>query len=290
MRSLLAVPATNPRFLEKGARSGADAVFIDLEDAVVPELKGEARAKAIEAIGALDWGGRKLMVRVNDRSTAWCEADLIELAREASRLDAVILPKCETPDDVRSAEALLRTGEAGARRERPLGLFALVETARGVANAEAIAASSARTEGMIFGAGDYQLDLGVIEPLGPFTFAMARIANAARAYGLVPLDAPFFDIGDAAGMREACRLAQSLGFEGKMAIHPSQVEIANEVFAPTLSQIAWARDVLEAMDAAAAEGRGAARMKDGKMIDLVHIKIARKILERADRNATGGMK
>jgi malyl-CoA/(S)-citramalyl-CoA lyase len=282
VRSLLAVPATNPRFLEKGAQSPADAVFIDLEDAVVPELKAEGRGSAIEAIGKFDWGARTLMVRVNDRSTPWCEADLVELARGAPRLDSVILPKCESPEDVRAVEALLATGERSSQRKAPVRLYALVETARGVANVEAIAASSPRLAGLIFGAGDYQLDLGVLEPQGPFGFAMARIANAARAWGLTPLDAPYFDIGDAEGLRAACRLAQSFGFEGKMAIHPSQVEIANEVFAPTAAQIAWAREVLEAMDAAVSTGKGAARLKDGKMIDLVHIKIARKILERAD--------
>ena len=285
MRSLLAVPATNPRFLEKGAQSAADGVFIDLEDAVVPELKHEARARAIEAIAALDWGGRRLFVRVNDLATPWAEADLAELARRAPRLDGVILPKCETPDDARAADEILRTGEAASSRRAPLELFALVETARGVANCEAIAAACPRMAGMVFGAGDYQLDLGVLEPAGPFDFALARIANAARAWGLVPVDAPHFDIADTAGLRAACRHAQSLGFEGKMAIHPSQVEVANDVFAPTAAQIAWAREVLEAMDAAASQGKGAARMKDGRMVDLVHIKIARKILERADRNS-----
>lgn len=278
MRSLLAVPATNPRFLEKGAASEADGVFIDLEDAVVPDLKVDARAKALEAIGKLDWGKRVLLVRVNDRSTPWCEADLAELARGAARLDGVILPKCETPDDVLAAADLLRRGEAESKRAAPLRLHVLVETAKGVANAEAIAAASPRLAGMIFGAGDYQLDLGVLEPRGPFDFALARIANAARAYGLVPIDAPYFEIGNTEGMREAARHAQSLGYAGKMAIHPTQVAIANEVFAPTAAQFAWAREVLEAMEVAAAEGRGAARMKDGKMIDLVHIKIARRII------------
>lgn len=278
LRSLLAVPATNPRFLEKGAQSEADGVFIDLEDAVVPDLKVEGRAKAIEAIGKLDWGKRVLLVRVNDRSTPWCEDDLVELARGTSRLDGVILPKCETPDDVLAAADLLRKGEAESKHAGPLRLYVLVETAKGVANAEAIAAASPRLAGMIFGAGDYQLDLGVLEPRGPFDFALARIANAARAYGLAPIDAPYFEIGNAEGMREAARHAQSLGYAGKMAIHPTQVAIANEVFAPTAAQATWAREVLEAMDTAAAEGKGAARMKDGKMIDLVHIKIARRII------------
>ncbi len=278
LRSLLAVPATNPRFLEKGAASEADGVFIDLEDAVVPDLKVEGRAKAIEAIGQLDWGRRVLLARVNDRSTPWCEGDLTELARGTSRLDGVILPKCETPDDVLAAADLLRKGEGESKRDRPLRLYVLVETAKGVANSEAIAAASPRLAGMIFGAGDYQLDLGVLEPRGPFDFALARIANAARAYGLAPIDAPFFEIGNTEGMREAARHAQSLGFAGKMAIHPTQVAIANEVFAPTAAQVAWAREVLQAMEAAAAEGRGAARMNDGKMIDLVHIKIARRII------------
>lgn len=274
-RSLLAVPATNPRFLEKAAQSAADAVFIDLEDAVLPELKTEARGRAIEAIGAIDWGDRALGVRVNDLTTPWGLRDLVELAEGTKRLDFVILPKCETPKDVAAAEAALRRSD--------IRLATLIETAKGVANAEAIAACGERLMAMLFGPGDYALDLGVLDGHADTAFAWARIANACRAYGLAPIDGPYFDIANADGCRAECKRAAALGYEGKMAIHPSQVEIANEVFSPTQAQVAWAREVLDAMAAAGSRGSGAVKTKDGKMIDLVHIKIARKILERAER-------
>jgi malyl-CoA/(S)-citramalyl-CoA lyase len=285
LRSLLAVPATNPRFLEKGAQSDADAVFIDLEDAVIPSLKVEGRAKAIAAINTLDWGKRILCVRVNDLGTQWAASDLRELAA-CPRLDRVILPKCETPDDIATASELLHEGEVASKRTQPVAISALVETAKGVANAEAIAACRGRLGSMIFGSGDYQLDLGVLQAGNTFDFALARIANAARAYGLAPIDGPYFDIANPDGMRAASRHAASFGFEGKMAIHPTQVAIANEIFSPSAEQLAWAREVLEAMAAAGEAGHGAVKTKDGRMIDLVHIKIARKVIERAERNAT----
>lgn len=279
LRSLLAVPATNARFLEKASQSPADAIFIDLEDAVVPELKVEARAKAIEALRRLDWGRRVVAVRVNGLDTPWGARDIIELAESSARLDQVILPKCETPGDVHAAEAMLR---ANAR----IRLVPLVETAKGVASVEQIAAAGPRLSAMLFGSGDYQLDMGVLEQGGSWDFALARIANACRAHGLVPIDGPYFDISNPGGLRAACRRAAALGFEGKMAIHPSQVEVANEVFSPSADQVEWAREVLQAMAAAGEQGRGAVKTRDGKMIDLVHIKIARKVLERAQRIAT----
>jgi len=255
------------------AQSAADAVFIDLEDAVVPAQKDEARAKAIAAIDTLDWGKRRLAVRVNDLTTPWGIRDLLELAESTRRLDFVILPKCESPGDVATAE--------GALQGSDIRLAALVETAKGVANVEAIAAAGTRLTAVLFGPGDYALDLGVIGGEADTAFALARIANAARAYGLTPIDGPYFEIANPEGCRAACKRAAALGYEGKMAIHPSQVEIANESFSPSARELAWAREVLDAMAAAGSAGRGAVKTRDGKMIDLVHIKIARKILERA---------
>lgn len=283
-RSLLAVPATNERFIQKGAQSAADAVFIDLEDAVVPELKVGARANAIAAINGVDWGNHRLGVRVNDLTTPWGARDLIELAEAAPRLGFVILPKCDSPADVAAADAMLRGSQ--------IRIFALIESAKGVAHCEAIAAASPRMAALVFGPGDYSLDIGVIPdvPTGTagrdpiFEYALARVANAARAYGLDPIDGPYFEISNPDGLRESCRRAASLGFGGKMAIHPSQIEITNEVFSPSQQQVAWARNILEALAAAGEQGRGAVKTKDGKMIDLVHIKIARKVIERAERN------
>jgi malyl-CoA/(S)-citramalyl-CoA lyase len=296
VRSLLAVPANNARFVAKAAQSPADAVFLDLEDAVVPEAKVEARAAAIAAINATDWGERLVAVRVNDLASPWGERDIAEVAEACPRLDRVILPKCETAADVRAADAMLEAARRAARRDHPIRLYALVESAKGVVNAEEIAAADGCLAGIIFGPGDYALDLGV-PPVIPgaspgatgrdpiFEYALARIGNACRAYGLAPIDGPWMDIADTDGLRESCRRAAGLGYEGKMCIHPTQVEIANAAFSPTGEQLAWAREVLEAMAAAGSEGRGAVKTRDGKMIDLVHIKIARKVLARAEVNA-----
>ena len=287
--SLLAVPATSERFLEKSTQCAADAVFIDLEDAVPPGLKVEARGRAIAALNRLDWGNRIVSVRVNALDTEWGCRDILELAEACPRLDRVLLPKCETPGDVHAVEAMLHAAERTSKRERAVRIDALIETAKGVANVEAIAATGERLAALVFGSGDYSLDLGVVRKTlsnEPWGYALARIGNAARAHGLAAIDGPFSDIADSAGLRADAERAAALGFDGKMAIHPSQIDIANEVFSPSAEQVAWAREVLEAMAAGLAQGRGAVRDKQGAMIDLVHIKIARKIIERAERIAT----
>jgi malyl-CoA/(S)-citramalyl-CoA lyase len=305
-RSLLAVPATSPRFLEKAAAGPADAIFIDLEDAVVPSLKPKARADAIAALNRLDWGRRGVAVRVNGLSTSWGCRDILEVVEACPRLDYVLLPKCESPADVHAVEVMIRSAEAAASRERKAGIMGLIETARGVAHVEAIAQAGGRLNALVFGGGDYQLDLGSFQgsvgaPSADYVvltdddgrgarerhwndlwhFATARIANACRAFGLMPIDGPFSVIRDVEGLRAATKRAAALGFEGKMAIHPSQIETIHEVMTPTTGQIAWAHEVIEAMAAAEREGRGAVKDKNGEMIDLMHIKLANKLLERA---------
>jgi malyl-CoA/(S)-citramalyl-CoA lyase len=305
-RSLLAVPATSPRFLEKAAQGPADAIFIDLEDAVVPSLKPKARADAIVALNQLDWGERGVAVRVNGLSTSWGCLDILEVVEACPRLDYILLPKCESPADVHAIEVMIRSAEQAAPRQRKVGIAGLIETPRGVANVEAIAQAGGRLYALVFGGGDYQLDLGSFQgavgaPSADYVvltdddgrggrerhwndlwhFATARIANACRAFGLVPIDGPFSIIRDAEGLRAAVRRSGALGFEGKMAIHPSQIETIHAVLTPTAGQIAWANEVLEAMAAAAREGRGAVKDKNGDMIDLMHIKLANKLLERA---------
>jgi malyl-CoA/(S)-citramalyl-CoA lyase len=252
----------------------------------VPEAKVGARAAAIAAIDSTEWGGRLVAVRVNDLQTPWGERDIVEVAESCPRLDFLILPKCETPGDVRAVDAMLEATRRAARHERPIRVLALVETAKGVANAEAVAATGGCLAGMIFGPGDYALDLGVLDNPGPFDYALARIGNACRAYGLIPVDGPWMGISDPDGMRAACKRAGALGYEGKMCIHPTQVEVANAAFSPTAAQLDWAREVLDAMATAGEQGRGAVKTRDGTMLDLVHIKIARKLLARADSSAT----
>jgi malyl-CoA/(S)-citramalyl-CoA lyase len=305
-RSLLAVPATSPRFLEKAAAGPADTVFIDLEDAVVPSLKPKARADAIAALNQLDWGRRGVAVRVNGLSTSWGCRDILEVVEACPRLDYILLPKCESPGDVHAVEVMIRSAEAAVPRERKARIMGLIETARGVAGVEAIAQAGGRLNALVFGGGDYQLDLGSFQgavgaPSADYVvltdddgrgarerhwndlwhFATARIANACRAFGLLPIDGPFSIIKDVEGLRAATRRAAALGFEGKMAIHPSQIETIHEVMTPTTAQVAWANEVIEAMAAAEREGRGAVKDKNGEMIDLMHVKLANKLLERA---------
>jgi malyl-CoA/(S)-citramalyl-CoA lyase len=205
------------------------------------------------------------------------------------------------------------TGIESARpSDRRIGLEALIETALGLANVEAIAAAGERLEALIFGAGDFQLDMqifqrsvgapsskyAVLTDAGsgarerhwndPWHYALARVATACRANGLLPIDGPFSNIGDPDGFRAATERAAALGFEGKWAIHPSQIDVANEVFSPSAEQLAWAKDVLAALAAAGRQGKGAVKNKDGDMIDMAHVKMARALLSRAERIARQG--
>jgi malyl-CoA/(S)-citramalyl-CoA lyase len=308
LRSLLAVPATSARFLEKAAQSPADALFIDLEDAVIPDLKVTARANAIAALNQLDWGRRNVSVRVNGLDTPWGCRDILDVVEACPRPDNILLPKCESAADVHAVDVMIRAAEQAAPRERKVGIMGLIETARGVANVEAIAQTGGRLNMLVFGGGDYQLDLGSFQrsvgaPAPDYAvltddnghgarerhwndlwhFSMARIANACWAYGLIPIDGPFSLIGDTEGLRAAARRAGALGFEGKMAIHPSQIEAIHEVMTPSREQVEWAHDVIAAMRQGAAEGRGAVKDKRGEMVDLMHVKLANKLIERAAR-------
>ena len=308
LRSLLAVPATSARFLEKAAQSSADAVFIDLEDAVIPDLKVKARANAIAALNQLDWGRRSISVRVNGLETPWGCRDILDVVEACPRLDNVLLPNCESVEDLHAVAVMAGSAEQASPRERPVGIMGLIETARGVANVEAISRAGGRLNALVFGGGDYQLDLGSFQrsvgaPSPDYLvltdddgdgarqrhwndlwhFSMARMANACQAYGLMPIDGPFSVIGDPEGLRAATRRAGALGFEGKMAIHPLQIEAIHEVLTPSSDQVEWANEVIQAMKQGEAEGRGAVKDKRGEMIDLMHVKLAKKVIERAAR-------
>ena len=293
-RSELAVPATSEKFFEKAARGPADSLFLDLEDAVAPSRRVEARATAVQALNEIDWGTKTVSVRVNGLTTPWAISDILAVAR-CPRLDMILLPKVETAGDVVFLDRLLTGLELEQPRERPLGIEILIETTKGLANVEAIAASSPRLEGIIFGVGDYSIELENFDTVfgapnpeyavashanDQWHFALARIANACRAYGLRPIDGPFTNYGDPDAYRESAIRARALGFEGKWAIHPSQVEIANEVFTPSAAQIAWARDIVRKMDAAAGEGKGAIGL-EGVLIDRAHVLLSGKIMRRA---------
>ena len=293
-RSELAVPATSLPFFEKAARGPADTLFLDLEDAVAPQRRDEARANAVLALNTIDWGTKTVSVRVNGLGTRWALADILAVAR-CPRLDMILLPKVETAGDVVFLDRLLTGLELEVPRTRPLGIEILIETTKGLANVEAIAAASPRLEGIIFGVGDYSIELENFDTVfgapnpeyqvagsqgDQWHFALARIANACRAYGLRPIDGPFTNYGDPDAYRASAIRARALGFEGKWAIHPNQVAIANEVFTPSPAQISWARDIAARMAAAAGEGKGAIGL-EGVLIDRAHVLLSGKILRRA---------
>lgn len=317
-RCELAVPATNPRFFEKAARSAADAVFLDLEDAVAPAHKDAARAQAIAALNGLDWGRRTMAVRVNDLQTRWALEDIVEVARRAPRLDLILLPKASSAFDVQFVEQLLtmvereRTAGPGSSASashgfaRRIGIEVLIETARGVAHVEQIATASSRLEALIFGVGDYSVDLHTRDrvfgrpnphyavltghPGEPsdgrarhwndqWHFAMARVANACRAYGLRAVDGPYTDFQDPEGYRASARRAAALGFEGKWAIHPSQIDLANEVFSPSAEELAWARRIQALLEQTQRAGQGAVG-DGGTLVDMAHLKLAEALTRR----------
>jgi citrate lyase subunit beta/citryl-CoA lyase len=276
---------------QKAAGSGADLVFLDLEDACAPVAKVGARRNVVEAMTTLDWGRTVRAVRVNGIETPWCHGDLIEVvtgAREA--LDVVIVPKVRTARDVWWVDVLLSQLEAGLMLEKRIGLEVLVEEAEGLVNAAEIARASDRLEAIIFGAGDLSASLrarvdGNFDPLGEYPgdfwhFARVQVLAAARAAGIDAIDAPYPAYQDPDGYRRTATAASLLGFDGKWAIHPDQVAIAHEVFSPTSDEVAEAEEAVAAYRQAEADGVGAIG-RDGRLVDAAHMRLAANVLHKA---------
>lgn len=292
-RSILVTPATSPRMIAKAAAAPADLVCIDLEDAVVPAEKEAARANVIRAFRELDFGPRLRAFRINGLDTPFAYRDLIEVVEAAGdRLDLVVMPKVNQPDDVRFVATLLDQIEAYQGFAHRIGIEAQIETALGCANAEAIAAASPRLEALVFGPGDFAASARMpADAIGAFDehdrrypghrwhYVMQRIVVAARAFGKRALDGPFADIRDLAGFQRSCEIGRALGFDGKWCIHPDQLATANATFAPPADEVAWARRVLDAAERAEAAGYGALTV-DGKMVDAASLRMARVLVER----------
>jgi malyl-CoA/(S)-citramalyl-CoA lyase len=302
-RSELAVPGSNPRMLEKAPTAGADLVFLDLEDAVAPDDKEQARANIIQALKTYDWSRCSVSIRINGLDTHYCYRDVVEIVEACGdRLDTVLIPKVGSAADVYFVATLLSQIEQ-AKGYAPIALHVLIETAMGMANVEEIArACPERMEAMVFGVADYAAslrarttqigganpDYGMLSDPSPdgaryfhwgdqWHYGISRMAAACRAYGLRPIDGPFGDFGDPEGFRAAARRAAALGCEGKWAIHPSQVALANEVFTPAEAEVTRARRILEAMEQAATEGKGAVSL-DGRLIDAASIRMAENVV------------
>jgi citrate lyase subunit beta/citryl-CoA lyase len=281
----------------KSAASGADLVFLDLEDACAPLAKEGARSIAAAALTQQDWGRTVRAVRVNGPDTQWCHDDIIEVVTRAREsLDVIIVPKARTARDVWWVDVLLTQLERKLGMTKRIGLEVLIEEAEGLHNALEIARASDRLEAIIFGAGDLSASLkarvdGNFDPLGDYPgdfwhFARVQVLAAARAAGIDAIDAPYPAYQDPEGYRRSATHASLLGFDGKWCIHPGQIPIANEVFSPTAAEVAEAREAIEAYRSSEADGVGAMG-RDGRLVDAAHMRLAENTLYKASLAGDG---
>ena len=296
-RCELAVPGSTPELFEKAMKSGADFIFLDLEDAVAPDDKLQARKNIIAAINDLDWKGHGITVsvRINGLDTQYMVRDVVDLVEQAGdKIDTILIPKVGVYSDVYMVEAMLNQLEMQQGLKNRIGIEALIETALGMANVEDIAKQGAlggRLEALHFGVADYAAsnrarttNIGGLNPNYPadqWHYAISRMTVACRAYGLRPIDGPFGDFKDPDGFQLAAKRAAALGCEGKWAIHPSQVALANDVFTPPEAEVEKAKRILVALQEAAAQGKGAAAL-DGRLIDAASEKMANNVVRAAE--------
>jgi malyl-CoA/(S)-citramalyl-CoA lyase len=307
-RSELAVPGSQPQMFEKAAKSSADVIFLDLEDAVAPDDKEQARRNVIQAIGDIDWGKKALSVRINGLDTHFMYRDVVNVLEQSSdRLDLIMIPKVGTAADVYAIDMLCTQVESAKGRKKRVGFELIIETALGMQNISAISAASKRNESLHFGVADYaastrarttsiggaNADYAVLtEPLegggrqthwgDMWHYAVSRMVVAARANGLRPVDGPFGNFSDPDAFKAAGRSAAALGCEGKWAIHPSQIDLANEVMSPSEVEVTRARRILSAMKEAEAQGKGAVSL-DGRLIDYASIRQAQTLVDKAEQ-------
>ena len=289
-RSELAVPGSNPAMFEKAAASDVDYVFLDLEDAVAPGDKEQARRNVIDGLRDIDWQGlgKTISVRINGIDTHYMYRDVVDVVEQAGEhLDTILIPKVGVAADVYMVDAMVTQIEESMGIEHRIGLEALIETTLGMVNVEDIARSSDRMEALHFGVADYAAscrarttNIGGLNPDYPgdqWHESLCRMLVACRAYGVRAVDGPFGDFKDPEGFLLGARRAAALGYEGKWAIHPSQIELANQVFTPPADEVDRARRILAALEEAAAEGRGAAQL-DGRMIDAASARMAENVV------------
>ena len=304
-RSELAVPGSQPQMFEKAAKSDVDVIFLDLEDAVAPDEKLQARKNIIKALNEIDWGTKSMSIRINGLDTHYMYRDVVDIVEQAGeRLDLIMIPKVGTAADVYAVDMMVTQIEDAKGYKKRIGFEHIIETALGMQNVTEIAAASKRNESLHFGVADYAAStrarttiIGGVNPdysvlTDPnedggrdihwgdmWHYALARMVVAARANGLRPIDGPFGDFSDPAGYRAAAKRAAVLGCEGKWAIHPSQVALANEVMSPSEGEVDRANRILRAMADAEAAGKGAVSL-DGRLIDYASIRQAEVLIEK----------
>jgi len=292
-RSELAVPGSNPGMFEKALNSDVDFIFLDLEDAVAPDEKVQARKNVIQALNDLDWrgNGKTMSVRINGLDTHYMYRDVVDVLEQAGQfVDTILIPKTGVTGDVYMVDAMITQIEQAKKYTHNIGIEVLIETALGMANVENIATSSKRLEAMHFGVADYAasnrartVNIGGLNPDYPgdqWHAAISRMTVACRAYGLRPIDGPFGDFNDPDGYMLAARRSAALGMEGKWAIHPSQIALANEVFSPSDAEVSKAKQILEALEKATRKGKGAAAL-DGRLIDAASARMAENLVRTA---------
>jgi len=312
-RSEQAVPGSNPTFMEKASKGMADVVFLDLEDAVAPDEKEKARKFVIEALHHLDWSGKTVSVRINGLDTQYMYRDVVDVMEQAGdKLDLIMIPKVGNAADVYMVDALVNQIEIAKGYKKRIGFEMIIETALGMQNVHRIAGASTRNESLHFGVADYaaSTQARTINIGGPnpdysvltdadedgnsevhwgdmWHYAVARMVVAARANGLRAIDGPFGDIKNTAGFAAQARLSAVLGCEGKWAIHPSQVDVVNDIFSPSEDEILRANRVISAMEEAKRDGLGAVTL-DGRLIDLASIRQAEVLVRKAEVIAANG--
>lgn len=294
-------PGSNTKLFPKMAASAADVINLDLEDAVAPDDKPQARKNIIQAIGDVDWGNKTLAVRINGLDTPYWYRDVVDLLEQAGdRLDQIMIPKVGCAADIYAVDALVTAIETAKGRKKRIGFEVIIESAAGLSHVEEIAASSPRMQAMSLGAADFAASMGMqTTGIGgtqenyymlregekfwsdPWHWAQTAIVAACRTHGLLPVDGPFGDFSDDEGYRAQAYRSATLGMVGKWAIHPKQIGLANAVFTPSEAAVAEAREILAAMEAAKANGAGATVYK-GRLVDIASIKQAEVIVSQSE--------
>lgn len=276
-RSALYMPGSNQRALEKAKGLPADVLILDLEDAVAPDAKREARNQVVSAVKAGGYGQREVVIRVNGLNTPWGYGDLAAVAEAGA--DAILIPKTENVETVRQAETVLAANSA----PEELSIWCMMETPRATLNAESIAGASRRVACFVMGTSDLAKDLQASHTRErlPMLTSLSLCILAARAYRLAILDGVHLDLNDDAGFAEVCQQGRELGFDGKTLIHPRTIEPANRIFAPTDAEVEWSRRIIAAHAEAAKQGKGIV-VVDGKLIENLHVLNARRVVELAD--------
>ncbi len=290
-RCQLSIPGSSEKMMAKGSGMDVDHIFLDLEDAVAPAAKPEARGKIVEALNSHDFGKSVRCVRINDVETQWCYKDIIEVVTGAGEnLDTIMIPKVKYAHDVKWVDILLNQIEMEIGLKKKIGIELLIEEVEGMQNIDAISTSSERLEAMVFGMGDYSASQGInVRAIGGdggypgdiWHYQRHRLVIACRSAGIDPIDGPFGNFKDDEGYRRECTRSSILGCVGKWAIHPAQVPHSQEIYSPDPDDVAHARKIAAAYDEAVANGQGAAQV-DGTMIDAASVRIVQNTIDKAD--------